>query len=195
MIFSEDQLLLFERTGCLVIDDFLSVDEVKQCVDYLKQLEDEAQLKRANIGRGSQMQVSDEQRGDYIFWLNNHGQQTVEKLYFDKMEEVRLGLNRSFFLGIQEIEAHLAKYPSGGFYKKHSDQHQSGSRRVVSSVLYLNTNWKPEYGGQLVIDLEEGNTQIIEPQGGRLALFLSHLLHEVKITHQDRMSITGWLLR
>ncbi len=195
MIFSEQQLRQFEQTGCLVVDDFLSFEEVNQCIDFLHTLQKEAQLKRAGIGKGDHFQINDEQRGDYIFWLNPQGSHSAERLYFGRMEEVRMALNRAFFLGIQTLEAHLALYPKGAFYKKHSDQHQVGSRRVVSSVLYLNTNWNSQKGGHLVIDLEDGNNQTIEPQGGRLILFLSHLLHEVQTTFEDRMSITGWLLR
>jgi SM-20-related protein len=195
MIFSDQQLQQFEETGCLVVDDFLTEDEVSLSVDLLSSLRKEAQMKRAGIGKGSQFQINDEQRGDYIFWLHPQGDRSVERLYFDRMEEVRMALNRSFFFGIQSLEAHLALYPKGGFYKKHSDQHHTGSRRVVSSVLYLNTNWESAYGGHLIIDLEDGSTRTIEPKGGRMVLFLSHLLHEVQTTLEDRMSITGWLLR
>jgi SM-20-related protein len=61
-------------------------------------------------------------------------------------------------------------------------------------VLYLNADWQPSDGGELVIYKPEGNEHRIQPLQGTLAIFLSELEHEVLLTSRDRMSITGWML-
>ncbi|MFM7726822.1 MAG: 2OG-Fe(II) oxygenase, partial [Flavobacteriales bacterium] len=101
---------------------------------------------------------------------------------------------RNFYLGIQDFECHYAHYPPGSFYKKHVDRHKNGSPRRVSSVLYLNTDWLEQDGGELRIYSDEEAFRTILPQLGTLALFLSELEHEVITTSRDRMSITGWML-
>ena len=64
----------------------------------------------------------------------------------------------------------------------------------MSIVCYLNDeDWKPEYGGELVIfkPLEEIK---VYPLKGRVVIFESQLLeHEVRQVEQMRLSITGWL--
>jgi SM-20-related protein len=64
----------------------------------------------------------------------------------------------------------------------------------VSAVLYLNTTWETTDGGELVLDLENGTSEKIIPEAGKMVIFLSHLMHEVQVTQRDRMSITGWFL-
>jgi len=189
-----DALEKFERDGWAVLPDFLGVDEVIAVQAHLHQLHNERQLKRAGIGKGSALQVVNEQRGDYIFWLDPQEIPDAIQPYFQRMEILRSELNRYFYLGLMEWEAHLALYPQGAFYKKHSDRHQQGSRRVVSAVLYLNTIWESTDGGELVLDLENGTSERITPSAGKLVIFLSHLMHEVQVTQRDRMSITGWFL-
>jgi len=82
-------------------------------------------------------------------------------------------LNRNFYLGIRDYECHYTEYPEGTFYKKHVDRHKSGSARVVSFVLYLNSDWKATDGGQLRIYGEDECYEDILPEAGKLALFLS----------------------
>ncbi len=184
----------FERDGWAIIPCFFDRKEIEEVLAYLRLLQADQQLKRAGIGKGSDLKVVNEQRGDSIFWLDPMSFHDSLKPYFERMEAVRLALNRYFYLGLIELEAHLALYPKGAFYKKHSDRHQQGSRRRVSAVLYLNTTWDFHDGGELTLELENGTSQTIVPEAGKMVIFLSHLMHEVQVTQRDRMSITGWLL-
>jgi SM-20-related protein len=115
-------------------------------------------------------------------------------MYLDKISAVIEQLNYNFYLGIRDYECHFAHYPPGTFYKRHVDRHKNGSPRRVSSVLYLNSNWQPCDGGELVIYNTGGAVNRIEPIEGTLVIFLSELEHEVLLTSRDRMSITGWML-
>ena len=195
MILSEEQLDAFQQKGMVILDGYLREDFIQAMRDHLVQLESSYSMRRAGIGKGSETQVIDEQRGDYIHWIDFTDIHTVMLPYRDKMEELRLELNRNFYLGLVELEAHLAVYPSGAYYKKHRDRHQKGSRRAVSAALYLNTTWEKDWGGQLCVDLEDGSQCEVEPKGGRLVFFLSELLHEVRPTRHPRMSLTGWFLQ
>mmetsp|Transcript_24883 Transcript_24883/g.52850 ORF Transcript_24883/g.52850 Transcript_24883/m.52850 type:complete len:157 (+) Transcript_24883:88-558(+) len=119
-------------------------------------------------------------------------------------------------------------YPEGGYYKRHIDvQRKDGGwnrlgrspedggsftetavRREISVLLYLNTQWQSEWGGQLRIfparesdsreesDLDsmpvEGSLDVL-PEGGTLVLLDSaRVPHEVMPTRNPRQCVVGW---
>ena len=60
-------------------------------------------------------------------------------------------------------------------------------------ISYLNSNWKDADGGELLIH-QLDNNQKISPTQGKTVFFKSNeLVHEVLVTQNTRMSITGWL--
>jgi len=60
-------------------------------------------------------------------------------------------------------------------------------------ISYLNEDWQKEDGGELLIQ-QKNTEQNISPSQGKTVFFKSHeLIHEVLITNQSRLSITGWL--
>jgi SM-20-related protein len=93
----------------------------------------------------------------------------------------------------------LALYPPGAFYAKHIDQHRGQSGRVLSWVLYLNPEWREEWGGQLrLYEPERPELPMAEifPRAGRLVVFASdEVPHEVRPTDETRASLTGWFRR
>ena len=110
------------------------------------------------------------------------------------MEQLRVEFNRSLFMGLFDYECHLAHYPNGAFYKKHLDAFKGRSNRVLTTVFYLNPEWREEDGGQLVIYGAQGEVlETVLPQQGRLVVFLSdRFVHEVLPSKRDRFSVTGW---
>jgi SM-20-related protein len=151
-------------------------------------------LERAGIGRDRDFHLDREVRSDRVFWLNR--KRPVQSQFLDRMERLRLALNRSLFLGLFEFEAHYAHYPPGGHYDKHYDSFRGSANRLVSAVTYLTENWQPGDGGELVIydgKDEERVLTTVEPRGGTFVLFLSEEIpHEVVQSHTDRTSIAGW---
>src|SRR5690606_18682797 len=102
-------------------------------------------------------------------------------------------LNRTCFTGIRSYEFHYAVYPKGSFYKRHLDQFSNDPGRKFTMIFYLNENWLPEDGGQLVIFLN-GRELEVQPLAGRLVFFESSVIeHEVRPANRERMSVTGWL--
>ena len=149
---------------------------------------------RAGIGREQNHQLHGGIRRDQIRWLGN--QVPVEAEYLAWMEGLRRGLNRRLFMGLFDYEAHFSHYPKGAFYRRHLDAFRGQTNRVLTTVFYLNPNWQPDMGGELLIWPEPYSNRVIErvmPQMGTLVLFLSERFpHEVLPARTDRCSIAGW---
>lgn len=181
-----------------VVEGFFSAEEVFALRNSLLNKYEEDNFKKAAIGNKLNETIEKSVRGDFIFWLNENETNTAEKHFFHKINELVSYLNRTCFMGILHKEFHYALYPKGTFYKRHLDTFQNDDRRKLSMVCYLNEeDWQPEYGGELVIYLNENGQEAektIYPFPGRMVIFESQLLeHEVKPVEQRRLSITGWL--
>lgn len=181
-----------------VVEDFFSAEEVVALRNALLEKYEEDNFKKAAIGNRLNETIEKSVRGDFIFWLNENEANTAEKQFFHKINDMVSYLNKTCFMGILHKEFHYALYPKGTFYKRHLDTFQNDDRRKLSMVCYLNEeNWQPEYGGELVIYLNENGREVektIYPFPGRMVIFESQLLeHEVKPVEQRRLSITGWL--
>ncbi|AMP04503.1 2OG-Fe(II) oxygenase [Collimonas pratensis] len=152
-------------------------------------------LNLAAVGRGAAQAVRGEIRGDRILWLKA-GQSPACDRYLLIMETLRVMLNRSLFLGLDEYESHFAFYAPGAAYHPHLDRFRDDDSRTVSVVIYLNHDWLPEQGGALRLHPAGQVSEDIAPLGSRLVLFLSaDMLHEVLPATRDRMSLAGWFRR
>lgn len=138
--------------------------------------------------------VDKEVRSDKIFWLDKKHQNVFETQFLELIESFIKELNSTCFTGITDYEFHYALYDTGSFYTKHLDQFKNNDGRKYTIILYLNNDWQKDDGGELCIHHQNKNDQIIAPIGGTCVFFQSNeMLHEVLLTHQPRMSITGWL--
>ncbi|EPJ2748141.1 2OG-Fe(II) oxygenase [Vibrio parahaemolyticus] len=174
--------------GYYIWDDFLSKDEVTQLRDCIPD-----NWKKARIGRNDDVTRIESIRSDKIQWLKPAMDQPIAN-YLSKMEEIRQEVNRHFFLGLFEYEAHFAKYEKGDFYQKHLDCFKGNENRRLTTVFYMNESWSEEDAGELVVyDLNDKEIATIPPRGGRLLVFLSEQFpHEVLPTNAQRFSIAGW---
>ncbi len=149
--------------------------------------------KPANIGKGQNQVRLEAIRNDEINWIDPSNASRPLKYFLSQMDDLKNDLNRELFLGLNEFECHFARYKSGGFYKKHLDQHQESKSRILSIIVYLNS---PESGGELVI-YNKHNCELIDkkvkPRKGLMVCFLSDQIHhEVLPTNEERLSLTGW---
>ncbi|EHH3658625.1 SM-20 protein [Vibrio parahaemolyticus] len=174
--------------GYYIWDDFLSEGEVTQLRDCIPD-----NWKKARIGRNDDVTRMESIRSDKIQWLKPAMGQPIAN-YLSKMEEIRQEVNRHFFLGLFEYEAHFAKYEKGDFYQKHLDCFKGNENRRLTTVFYMNESWSEEDAGELVVyDLNDKEIATIPPRGGRLLVFLSEQFpHEVLPTNVERFSIAGW---
>ena len=152
------------------------------------------QWSRAGVGLAGQTQHAI--RRDHTFWLE--GDSDPQARYLAAMEQLRVEVNAAFYAGLFEYESHFAHYPPGAFYRKHVDVLRGRGARVLTSVCYLNPQWQPDDGGELVLynDADDAVLARIAPQGGDLLLFWSERFpHEVLPARADRYSIAGWFRR
>jgi SM-20-related protein len=154
---------------------------------------DPTRFQAAQVGRGSAKKQIASIRSDVINWLDEGN--STDSAYLACMEELRLGLNESLFLGLFDYESHYAIYGKGDCYSKHSDVLQGKKNRVLTTVLYLNEDWHACDGGELIVFEATGNTVIarVNPTFGTMIIFLSESFpHEVLVSHATRRSIAGW---
>lgn len=150
---------------------------------------------QAGIGNGLKNIINESIRSDSISWIDNNEQEPAVRRYLDLVEEIRVLLNREFYLGLNDFEGHFSRYPQGAYYKPHYDCFANDRRRAITFIVYINQNWQTQDGGQLCLHLPDGE-HMIEPVAGSMICFLSEqILHEVKPTHAGRMALTGWFMR
>ena len=181
-----DQILDdLDQHGFAIIDDAYSDDYVHQLIEECT----------SNLNRFSEAAIQNgvisKIRSDHILWLNPElviSNQHVQALYSLGQE-----LNRAFYLGIRDVEAHFACYNAGEFYALHRDNPQGKNGRMISTVYYLHEDWQYDWGGELHLQDKNDIWHVLQPKPNRIALFQSDLLHEVLEAKHQRLSITGWL--
>ena len=181
-----------------IIDGFIDEEFRKALLEEQTSLIEAGKFRQAGIGSGEKKLVRPEIRSDQVLWMDAESLSPLQAEYWKKVDEIRQILNQRCFLGLRSFEGHFAQYPIGSFYKRHLDQFQQVSYRVVSVILYLNDSWTESDKGvlRMYIPQEDGSEIIndVLPVGGRLVVFLSgEIPHEVLPTKKERISITGWL--
>jgi SM-20-related protein len=178
-----------------ISDHFLSDNLANHLKERLLVLVNQKLLLAAGTGNAEKLDYNSEIRSDSIYWLDRKHENKFENEFFDHIDEFIKYLNKSCYTGITGYEFHYSLYETGSFYKQHLDQFQSNSNRQYSMISYLNSDWQERDGGQLLIHKKDGDKKI-SPTQGKTVLFKSNeLLHEVLVTNQRRMSVTGWLKR
>jgi len=186
------------ENGYAVCDNFLEKNEVENLLKTFSIRYEQGKFKEAGIGKSSEIQKNIEIRGDEILWLESNSVDSSERVLLDKNQEFVDYLNQTCYLGIVDTEIHFAKYGIGKFYRRHRDSFQNKKGRVLSVIYYLNIDWIPAHGGNLIIYTNKKNPEVaikIAPLAGRMVCFESEKLdHEVTEAFSERFSITGWLL-
>lgn len=174
---------------------FLSTDLTLGLAAECRTREARGALAPAGIGRGEAVMIREGIRGDQIQWLEPGFSPLCDR-YLELMDALRLRLNQTLFLGLEEFECHFAFYPPGAFYRTHLDRFRDDDSRCITAVVYLNPDWQPADGGELRLHFADGSQRDIPPLAGDLLVFLSgDFPHEVRVTHTDRLSLTGWFRR
>ena len=178
-----------------ISEHFLSDALANHLKDNLLALHQSEQMVAAGTGNADKLIHNSAVRSDAIYWLDKKHNNPYENAFFVQIEAFIVYLNQSCYAGITGYEFHYSLYETGSFYKKHLDQFQDNSSRQFSMISYLNANWQTQDGGELLIH-QLGHDQKIAPTQGKTVFFRSNELeHEVLVTQERRMSITGWLKR
>lgn len=178
-----------------ITEDFLSVALCRNLRDNLLSLNDSNLLLQAGVGNDGKMVHDTLIRSDTIYWLDKKHNNSFEDEFFDTMDEFVAYLNENCFTSIKSYEFHYSLYEPGSFYRPHLDQFEDDSKRQFSMISYLNANWQTKDGGELLIHQDHQNQSITPTQGKTVFFKSDELLHEVLVTNERRMSVTGWLKR
>ena len=198
-----DRERVFEQRAELICDDLqhqgYSIQPACLPVDILTALQEQVrtldanEFFRAGIGRNTQHHTNDFVRSDKVCWMT--GETPTGKAWLDWAEALRVAINRRLFMGLFSFESHYAWYHAGAYYKRHYDAFRGQTNRVLSVVVYLNSDWAADDGGELVLykDAEDREGLRVTPLAGTLVVFLSEEFpHEVLPAKRDRFSIAGW---
>lgn len=181
-----------EHTGYIVLKNPLP-DKLTRQLFTRCQDDDTDRFRAAQIGRGINKKQVNAIRGDVIDWLDASNE--IDQAYLACMETLRHGLNETLYLGLFDYECHYAIYGAGTGYAKHLDVLTGKKNRILTTVLYLNKDWQPDDGGELVIYDPAGVSVLdtVMPEFGTMVIFLSESFpHEVQLSRNTRRSIAGW---
>jgi SM-20-related protein len=184
-----------ETQGYSVLDEFLSENELMAINQAFDCWREQNLFTPAKIGKEESLQLKSSIRGDETWWFDVVQPPQELRPVLAKVDFLKNLLNQSLFLGLKDWEVHLASYAPGAFYRKHLDRH-SQSTRKLSVIIYLNQNWRPQDGGELIIYSKNDEELVrVSPVGGRIVAFLSEEFpHEVLPAMRERRSLTGWFL-
>ena len=189
-----DWLSALAERGWAVREGVAAPALTEALAEEARRLHAAGELSRAGVGRDGDHMLDRSVRRDKTLWLD--GSTLAQVQFLELMETIRSEINRSLYLGLFSYEAHFATYEPGAFYARHVDGFRGARNRVVSTVFYLNPDWREEEGGALAIygsEEEEEAAAFVLPEAGRLAVFLSEdIPHEVLIARRNRYSIAGW---
>ncbi|KRB59891.1 2OG-Fe(II) oxygenase family protein [Flavobacterium sp. Root186] len=189
----EDLVASYIENKIGISERFISDELSNNLKQNLIDLNAASLLLAAGIGNSEKLSFDGKIRNDAIYWLDKKHNNVFENEFFDKIDAFVVYLNESCFAGITGYEFHYSLYEKGDFYLKHLDQFKNNSSRKYSMISYLNSNWKESDGGELMIH-QNNIQQKISPVQGKTVFFKSNeLVHEVLVTQNTRMSITGWL--
>lgn len=176
-----------------IAENFLSESLAVRLKANLTALYNGNQMQSAGIGNDTIVAHNTLVRSDRIYWLDRSHNNQSENDFFELMDAFVIHLNSTCYTGITGYEFHYTLYEKGSFYKKHLDQFRNDGSRQYSMIMYLNSDWQENDGGELCI--HHGDIrQNISPTNGKSVFFKSSdLEHEVLVTNKPRMSITGWL--
>lgn len=183
-----------EHGGWCLLQGLAPGEDTTALADDLARLRAQGALSPARVGRGAGRGEHPGIRGDSTLWLDDPRCGAPARAFLDRLDALRIALDRHLFLGLRSVEAHYAAYPPGSGYARHRDRFRDSDARVVSLVAYLNAGWQPAHGGALRLHAA-GGTHDILPLGGTAVCFLSELEHEVLPATRERLSIAAWLRR
>ncbi len=175
--------------GYIIIEDALTPELPTKLRNFAKAQTD---FQQAGISGAGDLHLDSSRRRDKIHWLDEDAD--VQSEFLDFANGLKTYLNRELFLGLSYYEPHFAIYEEGDFYETHLDVFKNSKNRVVTTVYYLNDEWKESDGGELVV-YDEDNKFLakVMPKANTLVVFMSEKFpHEVLPAKRKRYSIAGW---
>lgn len=184
-----------------IVPNWLRTDQVRTLRHVATAADAAGAFEPARIGRAGRRVLDLEQRGDRILWLDPADPTPALAELFARLDALRLAINSATYAGLFDWEGHWAVYPPGRGYRRHLDRFQDDDRRMLSTVLYFNEDWRPKDGGHLQVwhplaSRTEAPRLEVAPEAGTLVVFWADRIpHAVARAHRERWSIAGWYRR
>lgn len=207
---SQGQLDKLSSDGYVIMENFIPEGLQESLRQDVKSLREKSKFNIAKIGQDSTNTLNTEIRVAETCFLGKNKLSDVpseaRSQMYKILDQVRQDLPQPLDESLSELL--YAHYPTGGFYRRHRDAipGSASTLRKFSLLLYLNQDWKEEFGGRLRMHMDSGGDFLPEgeapnyidcdPKGGTLVLFESDKLpHEVLDTQAERVAIVGWYNR
>lgn len=191
--------ILFERIannlsnkGYSININALPFSLANELYQHVSLMSDES-FKEAAIGRDNEHMKNTFVRSQKLSWIVEDS--SVGSSWLKWADDLKKYLNQHLFLGLFSFESHYAHYSRGDFYKRHYDAFKGETSRKLSIVVYLNRDWLPDDGGELVLykeDNDKTGLKVLPGFATVVAFLSSEYPHEVLRTQRDRYSIAGW---
>ena len=178
--------------GYSVNIDALPLGLANQLYSNVSAMDDDS-FEKAAIGRDQEHMRNIFVRSQRLSWIAINSESNSGWLRWTN--SLGAYLNRHLFLGLSSFESHHAHFSAGDFYKRHYDAFKGQEGRKVSVIVYLNRDWMPHDGGELVLYTDDNDKVGIKitPSFATVVVLLSEECpHEVLPTYRDRYSIAGW---
>jgi SM-20-related protein len=174
---------------------FSDASTLNQARGELRALLQAQRLRPAAVSRGEARRMDATERSDLMAWLDPSDATPALNELHRVFQSLQSQLNETLFLGLRSFELQAAVYPGGGaHYRRHLDAFPGSENRVVTAIVYLNPDWRPEDGGELLAWAPD--VTAVEPDLGRWVVFLSdRIQHEVRPAFAERWALTAWFRR
>lgn len=152
-------------------------------------------MRPAAVSRGEARRMDATERSDLMAWIDPSDVTPALNVLHGVFMSLQAQLNEGLFLGLRSFELQAAVYPGGGaHYRRHMDAFPGSENRVVTAIVYLNPDWKPQHGGELLAWAPDVTS--VAPALGRWVVFLSDRIeHEVRPAFAERWALTAWFRR
>jgi len=225
---NDESIANLNDSGYVVLPNYLSPDLVSNLLKDVEGIRASGRFKTAKIGQDFSNKLNTEVRVAETCFIGRSksdlGDSAARMALYDSLDRIREGLSGNLRLdeiddggdllrcapaldpGLDELL--YARYPRGGFYRRHRDAIDGSASvlRCYSLLLYLNEEWTEKDGGQLRMHFDGFDDEVpeggeedyldVEPRGGTLVIFKSDQVpHEVLDTWAQRTAIVGWYNR
>lgn len=182
--------------GYFIGEGFWPLADARAMAEECRDLQRNGGFRPATVGRAGGQARREEIRSDWIHWLEPESSPPAIGGYLAALDEYRLAVNQSLYLGLFDFEGHAALYPKGAHYGRHLDRFQDSDLRTLTAILYLNEDWQAADGGYLRFYPEPDKAVDVAPRMGTFVSFLAaDYWHEVLPANRERLALTGWFRR
>lgn len=198
-VLNAEQVASFNESGYVVIDDFFEESWAESLCEECKHFQTDGLLKQHYFNFGEvKFEKPNVFEADLFDKSLRDLSEPLSHLYDTAAPRMLTSLNTllpDLKLDTSSKSTSIKlQYNCGGSFPYHFDNPGRPSKRQLTFIVYLNSNWQPGDGGELLLWPFLGSKVTIAPKMNRVVLFRSDLvLHRVQTSLTDRFCFTIWI--